>query len=68
MMVKPFEDAAFALTEVGQVSEPIQSQFGWHVIKLEEKRQSAPPTFEQVGAAAAAAGAVQEVRRHRRRR
>ncbi|MDB5472899.1 MAG: peptidylprolyl isomerase [Devosia sp.] len=48
MMVAPFEAAAYALTEVGQVSDPVQSQFGWHVIKLEEKRQSAAPAFEQV--------------------
>ena len=48
MMVAPFEEAAFALTEVGQVSAPVQSQFGWHVIRLEEKRQSTPPAFEQV--------------------
>ncbi len=48
MMVAPFEEAAYALTEIGQVSEPVQSQFGWHIIKLEEKRESAPPTFEQV--------------------
>ncbi len=48
MMVAPFEAAAFALTDVGQVSAPVQSQFGWHIIRLEEKRQSAPPAFEQV--------------------
>lgn len=48
MMVQPFEDAAFTLTDADEVSEPVQSQFGWHVIKLAEKRQSAPPTFEQV--------------------
>jgi len=41
--VPEFETAAFAL-EVGEVTkEPVQSQFGWHVIKLEEKRKEAPP-------------------------
>ena len=48
MMVAPFEEAAFALTDAGQVSDPVQSQFGWHVIRLEETRESAPPAFEQV--------------------
>jgi peptidyl-prolyl cis-trans isomerase C len=48
MMVAPFEAAAFALTEAGEISAPVQSQFGWHVIRLEEKRQSTPPAFEQV--------------------
>ena len=48
MMVAPFEAAAYALTDVGQVSDPVQSQFGWHVIKLEEKRESSAPPFEQV--------------------
>lgn len=48
MMVPPFEEAAFALANPGDISEPVQSQFGWHVIKLEEKRQSQPRTFEEL--------------------
>ncbi|MCW5723255.1 MAG: peptidylprolyl isomerase [Devosia sp.] len=48
MMVPPFEEAAFALANPGDVSAPVQSQFGWHIIKLAEKRQSQPPAFEQV--------------------
>ena len=36
-MVEPFAEAAFKL-EPGQISDPVKSQFGWHVIKVEEKR------------------------------
>ena len=34
MMVKPFEDAAFGLESIGDMSEPVQTQFGWHLIQL----------------------------------
>jgi peptidyl-prolyl cis-trans isomerase C len=46
-MVKPFEEAAFAL-EKGKVSAPVQSEFGWHIIKIEDKRDRQPPAFEDV--------------------
>ncbi len=47
MMVKPFEDAVMEM-EDGAVSAPIQTQFGWHVIKLNETRMKGAPTLDEV--------------------
>jgi peptidyl-prolyl cis-trans isomerase C len=46
-MVQPFSQAAFSL-EVGEVSEPVQTEFGWHVIKLEDRRTGGAMPFEDV--------------------
>ncbi len=46
-MVPEFAEAAFNL-KVGQLSEPVKSQFGWHVIRLEERREKPFPAFEIV--------------------
>ena len=46
-MVPAFEAAVIAL-DVGTISEPVQTQFGWHVIKLNETRQAEAPTLEDV--------------------
>ncbi|MEM8700603.1 MAG: peptidylprolyl isomerase [Pseudomonadota bacterium] len=47
-MVKPFEDAVFELEPGAYTKEPVQTQFGWHVIKLEDKRRQEKPAFEAV--------------------
>ncbi len=47
-MVPEFEKAATALEPGSYTKEPVQSQFGWHVIKVEDKRAQQPPAFDQV--------------------
>lgn len=46
-MVPEFSQAAFALEPGTYSAAPVQSQFGWHVIKVEQKRETAPPSFEE---------------------
>jgi peptidyl-prolyl cis-trans isomerase C len=46
-MVPEFADAAFKLDN-GQISEPVKSQFGWHIIQVLEKREKTFPPFDQV--------------------
>jgi len=48
-MVKPFEDAAFSAT-IGKVTEPVRSQFGWHIIKVENRIAEKTRPFEEVKA------------------
>ncbi|MCP4935888.1 MAG: peptidylprolyl isomerase [bacterium] len=44
---KNFEEMAFSL-ERGEISAPIKSSFGWHIIKVEDKRMTKAPTFEEL--------------------
>lgn len=47
-MVKPFEDAVNALTKPGDLSEPVESEFGYHIIRLEERREKGLQSYSEV--------------------
>lgn len=47
-MVAPFADAAFAMEAGTYSSAPVQTQFGWHVIKVEEKKEGTQPSLDEV--------------------
>jgi peptidyl-prolyl cis-trans isomerase C len=46
-MVPEFAEAAFKLDK-GQISDPVKTQFGWHVIEVEDKRIKPTPTYDEV--------------------
>jgi peptidyl-prolyl cis-trans isomerase C len=46
-MVKPFSDAAFDMKPGTYTTRPVRTQFGFHVIRVEDKRAKKPPTFEE---------------------
>ncbi len=57
-MVPTFTEAAFALEAGGTSAEPVHTRFGWHVIKVEDRRAVEPPSFEE-----AESGLREETRR-----
>jgi peptidyl-prolyl cis-trans isomerase C len=47
-MVKPFGDAVKTLKKGEMTSTPVETSFGWHIIRLDDTRETAPPPFDQV--------------------
>ena len=47
MMIPEFGEAVFALKK-GQLSKPIRTPFGWHIVLVEDRRLAAPPAFEDI--------------------
>lgn len=49
-MVKPFEEAAFGMDKPGELAGPVKSQFGYHIIRFEDRREASTVPFESVKA------------------
>lgn len=47
-MVKPFEEVAFALESPGQISEPVETEYGFHIIRLNQRIPGSVPPFEEI--------------------
>ncbi len=47
-MVKPFADAAFSMNKKGEISKPVKTQFGYHLIRLADKREGGQQSFDDV--------------------
>jgi parvulin-like peptidyl-prolyl isomerase len=47
-MVKPFETAAFALKSPGQISDPVKTRYGYHLIRLDQRHEAKTPPFEDI--------------------
>ena len=45
-MVKPFEDAAFKL-KAGEISDPVRTRFGYHIIKVEDRKEAKHLSYEE---------------------
>ncbi len=65
-MVPEFEKAAFALTKAGEISDVVQTQFGFHIIRLEERKAAARLPFEKVREAMVQDLVNREIRNRRR--
>ncbi|MDP9085066.1 MAG: peptidylprolyl isomerase [Pseudomonadota bacterium] len=46
-MVKPFGDAVKSLKKGETTQQPVETQYGWHIVKLDDVRETVPPTFDQ---------------------
>ena len=63
-MVPPFSEAVVALKKGEYTTTPVKTQFGWHVILLEDSRKKAPPAFDSVKARIRSSLQMQKVQKH----